>query len=193
MAKTLRLERRGDMLIAADNESLDAVRGLPEGRPLNAQVVVPRNEAFHRKLFSLLRLAFDYWQPTNYLTNVERHTVRQLHDYLIRRGLTEEAVSGLCTDFLRGLNEHRQEFEFAKDIGAFREFVTVEAGFYDTVISPAGPRRVAKSWSFAKMDEEEFARMYKAIFDVVWSLVLKQHFESPEAADAAAEQLLSYT
>lgn len=194
MAKTLRLNRRGDMLIAADNDSLDALRELPEGKALKGQIVAPRNEAFHRKVFSMVQLAHQMWEPTTYLSSVERHTVQMLADYLCQNGLNADAVSSLCIGFMQRLDDKRSErSDFDKSFQAFRNFITVEAGFYDVVITPAGPRKEPKSWSFAKMDEDTFQELYKAIFGVCWSLVLEQRFESPEAAEAAAEQLLNYT
>lgn len=194
MAKTLRLNRRGDMLIAADNDSLTEMRELPEGKALKGQIVAPRNEAFHRKVFSMVQLAHQMWEPTTYLSSVERHTVKMLADYLCSNGLDAEAVSNLCTGFMQRLDEKRAErADMDKSFKAFRDFITVQAGFYDVVITPAGPRKEPKSWAFANMDEETFQELYKAVFAVCWELVLQQRFESPEAAEAAAEQLLNYT
>lgn len=193
MAKTLSLHRRGDMLLGADNASLDQLRELPEDKTLRGQIVVPRNEAFHRKVFSMVQLAHQMWEPVTYLSSVERHTVRMLADYLCHHGLDAETVSALCSDFMQRLDDKRAErADFDKSFQAFRDFITVQAGFYDEVITPAGPRKVPKSWAFASMDDDTFQELYRAVFAVCWELVLQQRFESPEAAEAAAEQLLTY-
>jgi len=193
MAKTLRLQRRGDMLVAVDAEGLDALRELPEGKALKAQVVVPRNEAFHRLVFSMLKMTFDMWEPDTLVTEVEKATVIRLTDYMISRGVSEEACCQLATEFLQALNAKRSTLDIDKSFEAFRAFITVKAGFYREVMTPAGPRREPVSWSFASMDEATFRELYRAVFGVCWSLVLEQHFESPEAAEAAAEQLLNYS
>ena len=78
------------------------------------------------------------------------------------------------------------------DIDAFREFITVEAGYFDTVITPAGPRRVAKSWAWKNMAEADFQSLFAAIRRVCWELILSQTFTSIEEADAAAEQLMQF-
>ena len=50
----------------------------------------------------------------------------------------------------------------------FREYVTVKAGFYEMDMTPQGTIRArAKSIKFAKMDDEEFARLYSAVLDVI--------------------------
>ena len=196
MAETIIVQRRGEMIVGSDAHAKEQIRALPEGVDLGAKVVKPRNLAFHRKVFSMVQLGFQYWQPTTMVTTVERKTVHTLADFLIRKGLDGDAVAALCSEFLMTLDQKREKTEAEKSFEAFREFVTVEAGFFDTIMSPAGPRRVAKSWSFANMSEEEFQAMYKAIFNVLWEMVLNQAFESPEAAEAAAaaaEQLLNYT
>lgn len=193
MAERMMMQREGDGLVPADQASRDELRKLPENTLLGVTAVKPRNLRFHRKVFSLVQLAFQYWNPTDYLTTVERSTVRTLADYLCHHGLDAEAVSNLCAGFLGHLNERRGErLEAEKSFEAFRDFITVEAGFCDTVISPAGPRRVPKSWAFANMDEDTFQALYKQIFTVCWELILKQTFSTPDAAEAAAEQLLSY-
>ena len=187
------MQRRGDMLVPMDGANRDELRKLPEGIGLGVTAVKPRNLAFHRKAFSLVQLAFQYWQPTNYLSTVERHTVRTLGEFLCNNGLEYDTVSALCSSFLRHLNNKRGEtLEAEKSFEAFRDFITVQAGFCDVVISPAGPRKVAKSWSFANMDQDTFEALYAQIMNVCWELVLKQTFESQEAAEAAAEQLLQY-
>lgn len=192
MAKTLHLNRRGDMLIAADNEGLDALRELPEGKRLKAQVVVPRNEAFHRLVFSMLKMTFDMWEPDTLVTEVEKATVIRLTDYMISRGVSEEACCQLATEFLQALNAKRCTLDIDKSFEAFRAFVTVKAGFYREVMTPAGPRREPVSWSFASMDEATFRELYRAVFGVCWQIALSQHFSDEEAAENAINALVGY-
>lgn len=44
----------------SDKEAFEKIR---EGVALNASVKQPRNPQFHRKMFALLNLGFDYWEP----------------------------------------------------------------------------------------------------------------------------------
>jgi len=192
MAERIIVRRRGNALVPVDQQGIDALHKLPPDREMAADVVVPRNIRFHRKAFALLQLAFSYWEPKNFVTAVERNTVASLGKFLVSRGLDRDAVRALCGEFLRHLNSRRQTLEAEKSFEAFREFVTVEAGFYDVVQTPAGPRKVAKSWRFSSMDEAEFFELYRAIFSVCWRLVLSQHFDSEDEAEAAAEQLLTF-
>ena len=192
MADRIIVQRRGDMIVASDGGAREQIRALPEGTDLGATIVKPRNIAFHRKAFSLAQLGFQYWQPKSMVTNVEKHTVTTLADFLIRRGVDGDAVAALCSEFLVLLNQKREKTEAEKSFEAFRDFITVEAGFFDTIMSPAGPRRVARSWSFASMEAPEFEAMYKSIFNVLWDLVLNQQFDTPEDAEEAAEQMLNY-
>lgn len=193
MTNRIIMVRRGDMLVPAGNEQLDSLRKLPTGVQLGVTAVQPRNLQFHRKAFALIKLAFDYWQPTNFVTTVETQTVRHLADYLCQSGLDANAVSALCSQFMQHLNAKRaQTLEAEKDIEQFRTFVTIQAGFYDTVMTPAGPKRVAKSWSFTNMNNDQFSDMYRQLMTVCWNLVLSQTFESPEAAEQAANQLINF-
>lgn len=50
----------------------------------------------------------------------------------------------------------------------FRDYVTVKAGHYEADLTPQGQIRArAKSISFAKMDEDEFERLYSDVLDVI--------------------------
>lgn len=192
MAERIIVRRQGNALVPVDQQGIDALHKLPTDREMAADVVVPRNIRFHRKAFALLQLAFSYWEPANFVTTVEKTTVGQLGKFLVARGLERETVRNLCVEFLRHLNSRRQTLEAEKSFEAFREFMTVEAGYFDVVLTPAGPKKVAKSWRFASMDETTFSNFYRALFSACWRLVLSQHFDSEDEAESAAEQLLTF-
>lgn len=192
MAERIIVRRQGNALVPVDKQGIEAVLRLPKDKELAADVVVPRNVRFHRKAFALLQLSFSYWEPKNFVTAVERNTVASLGKFLVSRGLDRDAVRALCEEFLRHLNSRRQTLEAEKSFEAFREFITVEAGYFDVVLTPAGPKKVAKSWRFASMDETAFSNFYRALFNACWRLVLSQHFDSEDEAESAAEQLLTF-
>ncbi|HHU6051371.1 TPA: DUF1367 family protein, partial [Klebsiella pneumoniae] len=53
-------------------------------------------------------------------------------------------------------------------------------------------RKEPKSISFAKMDDIEFAQLYKSVLDVLWNFILFRTFPTQQAAENAASQLFSY-
>lgn len=56
----------------------------------------------------------------------------------------------------------------------FREYCEIAAGFSRPCYTPDyGWVEVAKSISFASMDEDEFKKVYDAVKDVIYNLVLK--------------------
>lgn len=66
-----------------------------------------------------------------------------------------------------------------KSFEAFREWVTIQAGFYTEHIYPDGSRgRRAKSIAFANMDETEFQQVYKSVLNVLWNWILFRKFSS---------------
>lgn len=192
MATRIPLFRRGDMLLPATQEGIELLRRLEINKAYAADVVQLRHLGLHKKAFAYVKLAFDYWQPENFLTTAERKTVGKLGKFLVDSGLDQDTVRALCKEFLGHLNESRRGLEVHRDIEAFREFITVEAGFYRTVITPAGPRREAKSWAYKNMGEEEFQRLFTAIRGACWDLILSQTFNTIEEADAVAEQLMEF-
>lgn len=184
--------RRGDMLLPANPEALEAVRALPLGRELGCDVVQLRNAALHRKAFAFVKLSFDYWQPKNHVQSIEKQTVGKLGRFLVGNGLDADTVRTLCKQFLHHLNDARRGLVVAKDFESFRQFITIEAGFYKLVITPAGPRKEAKSWAYKNMAQADFENLFSAIRRVCWDLVLSQTFSSIEEADAVAEQLMNF-
>ena len=59
-----------------------------------------------------------------------------------------------------------QQISPRKSFDAVRYWLTVKAGYYDVVGLPNGKVRIEpKSVSFAKMDQDEFERLYSAMID----------------------------
>lgn len=50
-------------LYPADPDSEEILHKIKEGTLVKAAVTRPRNLAFHRKLFAMLRIGFDAWEP----------------------------------------------------------------------------------------------------------------------------------
>lgn len=183
------LMRQGKGLMPVNDSDADAVQKLKHGLVYKADVVAPRNLKFHRKSFALLNLAFEYWEPESMVAEVERETVTRLQSYFVKHGISEDATAALCQGFIAELESHRAEYDTGKDFETFRAYVTVKAGFFNLVNSPAGPRKVPKSISFAQMDDVEFANYYRQILNVCWHICLHRVFDNQEQL---AEQLLRF-
>ncbi|KAL8195936.1 UNVERIFIED_CONTAM: hypothetical protein K2H54_000210 [Gekko kuhli] len=80
-----------------------------------------------------------------------------------------------------------------KSFEVMRKWLTVEAGYYTTVMLPdGGVRKEAKSIKFGKMDQAEFADLYRAVFGVCWRYVLNRKFSSEAEAENAVAQLMGF-
>lgn len=141
-------------LSAPDQETIQRWKA---GAVIRAEFREVRNPRFHKKFFSLLNLAFDYWEPAEI--------------------------------------EHSRHGRFTpqKDFDEFRKWLLVQAGFFDVIGYPDGSVRLrAKSISWAKMDDEEFSRLYQAVFNVIWEKMLSQTFSSPLEMENVVNQLMGY-
>ena len=154
-----------------------------------------RNPRFHGKFFSMLDLAWQYWEPTGGL--VPRQELRGIHGLAKffekasgKPGQLSEAVAA----YIANLEAERAERFPAVDKSreAFREEVIVDSGHFDLVQTPAGVKKVAKSISFANMDDLAFEPLYRDVFNACWRLVLSSHFDTEADAMSAADLMGSY-
>lgn len=192
MAERVLIKRSGDCLLPANSEALEYVRSMKPNKDYAADIMTMRNEKLHKLAFAYLKLSFDYWEPSSFVTATENRIVDALGKFLCKNGLQVSTVSVLCENFLEALERQRKGLPVEKDFDSFRNFVTIESGFFKTVITPAGPRKEAKSWAYKNMSNEEFQKLYEAIRRTCWDLVLSQTFASPEDAEQAAMNLLSF-
>ncbi len=133
----------------SDREAMARIR---QGALVRCDIVQPRNVKFHRKLFALLNLGFDSWEPP------------------------EQEFRGLPVQ---------------KNFERFRKDCIIAAGWYDAVANLKGEVRAeAKSISFAKMDEEEFSRLYNAVANVILQKVLTNY--TRDDLDRVVEQVLNF-
>lgn len=64
----------------------------------------------------------------------------------------------------------------AKNVEGLREDMTILAGYYTVEYKYDGSLRLkAKSWSFAKMSEEEFSAMYSKLIDAALAKILNNY------------------
>ncbi|MBJ9210630.1 DUF1367 family protein [Citrobacter freundii] len=185
------------LLLPATPESGDFLQQIKIGEWIHADFKRVRNYAFHKRFFKLLQLGFDYWTPTGgVITPRERKLVSGFVDFLCESVGREHtpALSDAAEQYLHEIATRRTgDVALLKSFDAFREWVTVQAGFFLEIVYPDGSRgRRAKSISFANMDEGEFQQVYKAVLNVLWNWILFRKFSSPEEVENVAAQLLEF-
>jgi hypothetical protein len=74
----------------------------------------------------------------------------------------------------------------------FRNDITIVAGYYESTFNINGEVRLtARSWSFAKMDEAEFEKLYSALIQAGLSKVLDKNWDEAKLRNAV-EQILQF-
>lgn len=167
------------------------------GQPIKVKVTRQKQRSlpFHRLFFGgLLPFAFDYWQPTGGLIRSnERDAVIWVAKKLDRLADEQGVIVAAAEEALDLLAKKRAEKipDVEKDINSFRRWLTIEAGYFDIRVTPAGIVKEPKSISFANMEQEEFNAFYKSCFNVCWNMILCDKFSSEEEAQRAIDNLLS--
>jgi len=186
----LALIRTAQGLVPATEADREAVQKWKAGQVIHGKFTRMRNGKFHGKFFSMLDLAWEYWEPVGGLIpRQEMRGILGLAKYFEAQSGKPGQLSHAVEAYISGLQEARA---VEKSREAFREWVTIEAGHFHLIQTPEGIRKKAKSISWASMDETEFEPLYRDVFNACWRLVLSAHFESEEQALAAAEMIGSY-
>ncbi|CDG20918.1 conserved protein of unknown function [Xenorhabdus poinarii G6] len=162
---------------------------------LQADFKKVRNPRFHRKYFALLNLGFEYWEPVGgTISPEEKAIVRGYVQFLAHFAGSEDALQSAADEYLAGLSKNRaHNITATKSFDAFRRWITVESGHYDTYEMPDGSLyREPRSVSFAKMDELEFQSLYQSTLNVLWNFILYRNFPTKDAAENAAAQLFDF-
>lgn len=198
MAHELQLIKQSSgILIPATPETSDILQSkIKLGAVLAAEFRQVRNPAFHRRFFALLNLGFEYWEPTGgAISSNERKLVTGYAKFLSSYGGNESALLDAAEQYLEQIAGRRvtNGISLCKSYEAYRAWVIVEAGHYDTIKLPDGSlRKYPRSISFANMDEIEFQQLYKAVLDVLWRWILSRTFRTQQEAENAAAQLMSF-
>lgn len=150
----------------------------------------------HKRLFALLNLTFDYWEPEGgFISKSERALSKKIFKMLDDHNGNSGFFLQVGRDFLKSEIAHRKQNieNIYKSFDVFRKWAIKEAGFIEVHNTPTGIEEVAKSINFAKMDEFEFRELYKSVFNVCWHFVLSRSFTSEQEAEEAAINLLNFT
>lgn len=186
-----------ELLAPATDEARAFLQRVPLGGWIHGEFKRVRNYRFHKKFFKLLQLGFEYWTPVGgAVTPGERQFLDGFITFVCKRiGVGHSAALDEAADlYVNEQGIHRaNDTALLKDFEAFREWVTVQAGYYSTHINPDGSRwRRAKSISFASMDDAEFEGLYKSVLNVLWNYILYQKFSSQAEVENIAAQLLEF-
>ncbi|MGZ0799642.1 DUF1367 family protein [Kluyvera ascorbata] len=197
MAQLQLIKQNSGILIPATPETRDILQSkIKLGAVLVAEFKQVRNPAFHRRFFALLNLGFEYWEPTGgAISSNERKIVAGFAKFLAYCGGSEIALQNAAEQYLDQVAGRRvtNGISLCKSYEAYRAWVIVEAGHYDTIKLPDDSlRKHPRSISFANMGEIEFQQLYKAALDVLWRWILSRTFRTQQEAENAAAQLMSF-
>ena len=175
----------------------DSLKKVKVGQAVKIQVTRQKDRSLpHHRLFfgGLLPLAFEYWQPAGgVISPKERDVVlwvaKRLDKFAGNKGIIVKAAEEALNLLAKKRAEKLPVIE--KDINSFRRWLTIEAGYFNYRLTPAGVVKEPKSISFASMDQDEFNAFYKACFNVCWNMILCNRFSSKDEAQQAIDQLLS--
>ena len=179
---------------ASDADSLNQYK---VGQAVRIQITKQKNRSLsHHRLFfgGLLPFAFDYWQPAGgVISPKERDVVIWIAKRLDKFAGSKGVIVTAAEEALNLLAKKRAEKlpVIDKDIDSFRRWLTIEAGYFNICVTPAGVVKEPKSISFARMDQDEFNAFYKACFNVCWNMILCNRFASKDEAQQAIDDLLS--
>lgn len=197
MAQYSYIKSAGGILVPATPDAREYLeKKVRMGAVLYADFKQARNPAFHRKFFSLLNLGYQYWQPVGgAVSPADKSLITGLVKWIAYHAGYEETLMDIADQYLDDVAQKRAaNISAVKSFEAFRAWTTVEAGFYTSYIMPDGSeRKEPKSISFAKMDDVEFAELYKSVLDVLWNFILYRTFPNTQAAENAAAQLMDYS
>lgn len=188
----LALVRTAQGLVPATEADRETIGKWKSGEVVRGKFAKMRNPKFHGKFFSMLDLAFDYWEPKGGLIpRQEMRGIQGLAKYFEDLNGKPGQLQAAVAEYISTLELDRAERFPAveKSRESFREHVTIEAGHYVLVHTPHGIRKKAKSISWANMDDTAFEPLYRDVFNVCWRQVLSSHFNTEADAMSAAEQM----
>ena len=157
---------------------------------------------YHRKFFALLQLGFHYWSPDVSLISEPEHyiaheTAKQFCKLAGREEMYETHGTEIAEMVLSKIKKQRESHcdpEAYKSLENYRFQVMIEAGFFDLEMLPNGGT-VKRPWSIAfdSADQEQFEKIFKGCFDVIWKKSLFQVFADQRDMENAVYQLMEFT
>ncbi|MES2871440.1 MAG: DUF1367 family protein [Pseudomonadota bacterium] len=191
----LALVRTANGLVGATEADRELIGKIKHGATIHGDFKKMRNAKLHGKFFAMLDLAWSYWEPSGGLVpRQELRGIEGLAKYFEELNDRPGQLTDAVLAYVNKLTAERAERFPAVDKSreAFREFITIDAGHFDLVMTPEGVKKTAKSISWGKMDDLQFAALYKDVFNACWRLVLSSHFASEAEAMGAADNMNTF-
>lgn len=138
-------------LYPADDEAANYLFQCKQGQVVKAKISKPRNMAFHRKYFALMKYAFEHWNLPE--ISLQGRPISKDNDIYYYNG---------------------QKIE--KNYKTFRKNIQILAGFGDPIFTLNGDVRFeSKSISFGSMEADDFDKLYNSVINVILKHVLKNY------------------
>ncbi len=199
MPVEITVAKQGEYLAPVTKTDREAIAGLNQGQGFRVELVqVSARSLQHHKLYwgGLVRLVAEYWEPENGLiSSYDKKVMGGLIDWVAKNGKRTEALAELITLYLedrKGLiKAHIPDAEDATHkLSDVHEWLKVESGHYDPVLTPTGVTKRSKSINFNSMSAEEFKEYYRKAFGVAWRYVFSRNkFTSEAEAMECAEKM----
>jgi hypothetical protein len=176
------LIRTAQGLVPATEADRETMQKWKAGQVIHGKFTKMRNAKFHAKFFSMLDLAWEYWEPVGGLVpRQELRGIQGLAKFFEKASGKPGQLSEAVAAYVAQIEAERAERfpSVDKSREAFRDWITIEAGHFQE----------RKSISWASMDDTEFEPLYRDVFNACWRLVLSAHFETEQAAQAAADMI----
>ena len=180
----------------ADRDLLSKVR---QGQAFRVEVIrESARSADHNRLYwgGLVRLISQYWENEDgFIPVYDRNLLRSLLGWLSNKGFDSKPLETIFDSYLDNIKDvavssHRPIENEKLKSETIHNWLKIESGYYNTVTTPTGLVKVARSISFSKMSQEEFNQYYKDAFAVAWNYVFrKNEFSSPEEAQKVAIEM----
>ncbi|TVO37367.1 DUF1367 family protein [Vibrio algivorus] len=155
----------------------------------------------HRKFFALLNLGFQYWSPdVSLISEPERYiaheTARKFCELADKPEMYQTHGLDIADLVLASIKKKREghcDPEAYKCPENYRYQVMIEAVFFDLELLPNGGA-IKRPWSIAfdSMDQEQFERIYKGCFNVIWHKSLFQVFNDETEMQNAIYQHMEF-
>ena len=104
------------------------------------------------------------------------------------------ALMNMGFEYFEPPKQEWRGFEAVKNFDVFREQITILAGYREVTFNIDGsPKVKAISISFGRMEEDDFNKLYKAVFSVIWARVIV-HIQGFTEADMerVVNEMLSF-
>lgn len=175
--------------------------GLAIGTVVEMRAKPNRNLRHHKKYFALMKLGLEYWKPdVSLVSESEKWIAHQVVKEFAKLSQNQEFYNLYGKEVADRVIQYvttDRRIKFSDDtfhnLDLYRRKIMIDAGFFDYILLPdGGARREPYSIAFDCMSQDKFNEIYRGCFNQIWQQTLFQIFESPEAAESAVNEMMSF-